>query len=155
MIFDRIKPAESIGFLSYKVSRLLSNSLGARFAEAGLGLTVEQWATLVPIAKHNGITQGRLCEIISQEKTGVSRLLAALERRGLVERKTSKSDRRVKHIFITPEGERLMESSLDLALANKVAAAEGIDPDELAICCKVLLQIIRKNGGCQDYGCEG
>ena len=142
MIIERLKPKESLGFLSWKVARLFTNDLAARFAEAGLKITVEQWRALVPLYKLEGLTQGRLCEMLSQEKTGVSRLVAALERRGLLTRKSDKGDRRVKLLYITEAGRELIDYSIDIVMANREAMVRNVDPEELAVCKRVLWQII-------------
>jgi len=142
MVLDRLKPRESLGFLTWKVSRMMTNELAARFSEAGVEITVEQWRALIPLFKLDGLTQGRLCELLSQEKTGVSRLVAALEKRGLVRRESSKEDRRVKYIFITDTGRQLVDSTVDMAVACRDDLVKHVDPDELEICKRVLWQII-------------
>lgn len=142
MPLQELNPRGSLGFLTWKVSRILTNDLTARFADTGLDITVEQWRALIPVYKHDGLTQGQLCEIMSQEKTGVSRLVSALEKRGLLRRDPSKEDRRVKFLFITDAGRTLMEASFDPVLEVLVKTVKDIDPAELAICQKVLWQII-------------
>jgi len=121
---------------------MMTNELAARFSEAGVEITVEQWRALIPLFKLDGLTQGRLCELLSQEKTGVSRLVAALEKRGLVRRESSKEDRRVKYIFITDTGRQLVDSTVDMAVACRDDLVKHVDPDELEICKRVLWQII-------------
>ena len=147
MVLDKLKPKESLGFLTWKVSRLLTNDLAARFAEAGIEVTVEQWRALLPLFKLDGLTQGRLCELLSQEKTGVSRLVAALEKRGLVRREPSRDDRRVKHIYITGAGRALVESTVNMALGSRDDLVKDIDPEDLAVCRRVLWQIIEPTLG--------
>lgn len=139
---DRLKPRESLGFLSWKITRLYTNDLAARFTEAGLKITVEQWRALIPLYKVDGLTQGRLCRILSQEKTGVSRLVAALERRGLLTRKSDKHDRRVKLLFITGAGRELLDRSVDLVMACRDDMVRDVDPEDMAVCKRVLWQII-------------
>lgn len=142
MGMDKLKPAESLGFLAWKVSRLLTNDLSARFMKSGVPITVEQWRALVPLYKLDGLSQGELCSIMSQEKTGVSRLVAALEKRGYVRRKPCNNDRRIKFIFITDAGRELLESTVDMVLESRKQPVKDIDPEELAICYKVLWRII-------------
>lgn len=142
MVTDRLKPRESLGFLTWKVARLFTNDLAARFAEAGIKITVEQWRALIPLYKLDGLTQGRLCELLSQEKTGVSRLVAALERHGLLTRRSDKRDRRVKNLFITDAGRKLIDSSFEIVLDNRKVLVEHVDPEDLAVCMRVLWQII-------------
>lgn len=142
MVIEKLNPRESLGFLTWKVSRMITSDLAARFTEAGVDVTVEQWRALLPLFKLDGLTQGRLCEVLSQEKTGVSRLVAALEKRGLVRREPSKDDRRVKHIFITDAGRALVESTVDMAIASRDKPLEGLPPEDVDVCRRVLWQII-------------
>ncbi|QGY40161.1 MarR family transcriptional regulator [Pseudodesulfovibrio cashew] len=143
MAIDKLNPRESLGFLAWKVARLIAGDLTARFTEAGVSVSVEQWRALIPVYKVDGLTQGRLCEILSQEKTGVSRLVAALEKRGLLVRVADEHDRRVKHLFITDEGRRLIEATADLAIENRLEVEKDIDPEDLAVCKRVLWDIIK------------
>lgn len=120
----------------------MTNDLAARFVQAGVEVTVEQWRALIPLYKLDGLTQGRLCELLSQEKTGVSRLVAALEKRELVRRESGKEDRRVKHIYITDKGRELVHSTVDMVVDCRDEQVSHIDPDELEVCKRVLWQII-------------
>ncbi|WFS61541.1 MarR family transcriptional regulator [Pseudodesulfovibrio thermohalotolerans] len=142
MNFDRLNPKESVGFLSWKASRVFANDLAVRFAEAGVKITVEQWRALLPAYKIDGLTQGRLCDMLSQEKTGVSRLVAALEKHGLVRREPGDDDRRVKCIYITKKGRELVDFTLDIVLESRAAIVRHVDPEDLAVCKRVLWQLI-------------
>ena len=142
MSIDKIQAKESLGFLCWKVARIVAGELNTRFAQAGIDVTTEQWRVLVPIYKYQGITQSEVCEVLSQEKTGVSRLLAALERRGLVRRETSNEDRRVRHLYITEAGQKLFDSTVDMVIEIKTKMEKPIDPEELVICKKVLWELI-------------
>jgi len=142
VFIKRLDPRESLGFLTWKVARVATNDLAARFAAAGISVTVEQWRALIPLYKCDGLTQGRLCELLSQEKTGVSRLVAGLEKHGLLRRVSGDDDRRVKRLFITEAGRALIESTVDLVTASRDALVQGVDPAELDVCKRVLWQIL-------------
>ncbi|XXJ20520.1 MarR family winged helix-turn-helix transcriptional regulator [Desulfovibrio caledoniensis] len=142
MNLERLNPRESIGFLAWKVARIHANDLAARFAEAGVKITVEQWRALLPAYKADGLTQGRLCDMLSQEKTGVSRLVAALEKHGLLRRESSDDDRRVKYIYITDKGRELVDFTLDIVHESRAEIARHVDPEEFAVCKRVLWQLI-------------
>lgn len=154
MSVEKLKPSESLGFLAWKVSRIMTNDLSARFAKAGVPITVEQWRALVPLYKLDGLSQGELCSILSQEKTGVSRLVAALEKRGYVRRVPCEHDRRIKYIFITDSGRQLLDSTVDMVVESRDAPVKDIDPEELAICFKVLWRIIEPTLE-EFHGCAG
>ncbi|WP_231856580.1 MarR family winged helix-turn-helix transcriptional regulator [Pseudodesulfovibrio piezophilus] len=142
MSIKHFNPRDSLGFLTWKVSRLATRELAARFAKSDIDVTVEQWRALIPLYKKDGLSQGTLCDLMSQEKTGVCRLVAALEKHGFVRRESCKEDRRVKFLFITKAGRELVDSSLDLAVASREDLVDHIDEDDLAICMRVLWQII-------------
>lgn len=144
MFNDKLNPKEAIGFLTWKVSRLAVNDLTGRFAEAGIGVTVEQWRALIPIYTQDGLTQGQLCEVLSQEKTGVSRLVAALEKRKLIRREAGKQDRRVKSLYITEAGRQLIDKSVDIVMESRQEMIKGIKPEDLEVCYRVLWQIIQE-----------
>lgn len=142
MSTNRLNPRESLGFLTWKVSRLLTNCLAARFAAEGIKVTVEQWRALLPLYKFDGLSQGELCVVLSQEKTGVSRLLAALERRGLVRREAGEGDRRVKHIFITEAGRSLVDATMTMAMESTQTCCAHIPEPDLDQCKRVLWRIV-------------
>ncbi len=151
MLIERLNPRESIGFLLYKSARLCVNAFANRLEKAGLDISVEQWRLLIPLSRYPGISQRKLAELASQEKTGVSRLLSGLESKGYVRREDDPEDRRVKRLFATEKGLDLLDRTVDLAHANNASVAEGIDPEEFAVCKKVLLQIILNHMG--DHDC--
>jgi len=153
MVVDRLKPRESLGFLTWKVARIITNNLTARFAKAGVDITVEQWRALIPLYSNDGMSQGRLCEILSQEKTGVSRLVAALEKRGLLRRKPSDTDRRVKLLYITNAGRELLDATVEMAIEARNEPVKGVDPEELKICQRVLWQILEPSLCCSVGKC--
>ncbi len=85
---------------------------------------------------------------MSQEKTGVSRLVAALEKRGYVRREACETDRRIKYLYITDKGRELLEATVDIAVNNRDRLTQHVDPEELAICKRVLWQIIEPTLDC-------
>ncbi|MCJ2166084.1 MULTISPECIES: MarR family transcriptional regulator [unclassified Pseudodesulfovibrio] len=143
MLLERLNPKESMGFLAWKVSRILTNDLAAQFSQAGVKITVEQWRALLPTYSLDGLTQGRLCEMLLQEKTGVSRLVTALEKQGLVRRNASKEDRRVKFIYITEAGRELVDFTLSIVISSRDRLVAHVNPEELAICKRVLWKIVQ------------
>lgn len=152
MVFDKITARDSMAYLVWKLSRLMTNDLSARLSEAGYDITVEQLRPLFPLYKMDGLSQGQLCDLMSQEKTGVSRLVAALEKRGLVRRESGDADRRVKYIYITDAGRKLLEEAVDTVIMSRDEFIKDIDPDDLEVCKRVLWQIIEPS--LAEYACH-
>lgn len=137
-----MNPRHTFGFLIWKVSRLCINDMNARLASTGMGVSVEQIRPLFPLYRVGPLSQGKLCDLLSQEKTGVSRLVANLERRGLVVRVSQKEDRRAKDISITQAGRDVVEAAHHLIQESYQSMTDGIDPEDMETCKRVLWQII-------------
>lgn len=73
----------------------------------------------------DGITMGKLCELCDKDKAAISRTVAELERRGLVERRNLNKTGYRANLVLTESGEQAAKavSSLAAAAANQAGAA--------------------------------
>jgi transcriptional regulator, MarR family len=82
-------------------SNHLSNDFLKRF-----GLTTAQFDVLIQIQTYQPITQSELAEKVTVTQGGISRMLARLEKDGLIERK---QEWKIKKISLTNKGEEILE----------------------------------------------
>ena len=80
-------------FLLHDVARL--QRINADKRARARGMTRAQWAILIWLERHPGMSQKELAEILEVEPISVARLIDRLERRGMVERRADPRDRRV------------------------------------------------------------
>jgi DNA-binding MarR family transcriptional regulator len=120
----------SLGYLTSVVSRLLANQLNRRFAEAGIALTIEQWAVLYSLWDKNGLTQQEIAAGLHLEKSTVSRALVALERDGWVRREKDPDDARLKRVFVTAKADAVRRGCGELAHGVLDEAQEALNDDE-------------------------
>lgn len=142
---------QSLGYLSCKIHRLLSSDLARRFVEAGMEVTVEQWQVLMQLMHKDGATQNELTERLTQDKTGVSRLVKQLEKRGLVRRVAVPHDRRSRSVLILDAGRNVADRGLELAWETVNRAQANVAPEQLSICLDVLSRVLANlapDGGC-------
>jgi DNA-binding MarR family transcriptional regulator len=66
-------------------------------------------SALVSVERHGPLTLGRLAELERVTPPSITRVVAKLERTGLVSRETDAGDRRVARLSITPQGARLVQ----------------------------------------------
>ena len=67
---------------------------------------------VLEVLQHNkGLTQSRLAEAIGLDRSSLVPLLDKLEKRNLVAREASQTDRRSNHLFLTPEGKQLLSKA--------------------------------------------
>jgi len=99
-------------------------------AEAGDELSPTLVAALVSVERHGPLTLGRLAELERVTPPSITRIVAALEREGLVRREADEADRRISRIALTPEGARLLRRSRrrkNAFLARRLDRLDGRD----------------------------
>ena len=137
---------KSLGYLTGLASRLLNNTLGKRFQEAGIELTAEQWGAIILLLNSDAMTQGQLGERLCLEKSSVSRLVSGLERRGWVVRTKSPGDSRHKLVSPTPKTLEAAERCAAVARTILEEAQRGMTEDEQLVCRSFLVRIIANLG---------
>jgi DNA-binding MarR family transcriptional regulator len=93
------------------VDLLFSGAAGVRLHNAcdELGVAPGAFKLLVKLEPGGGIPMGDVAEAFGYDASYVTSLADSLEQKGLVERRPHPSDRRVKMLAITTEGERAKE----------------------------------------------
>ena len=79
-------------------------------ATAGVGITPPRYTALVILRANPGITQTLLGEVLGTARSGAMLLTDWLEGRGLAERRHRRDDGRAWGLYLTPRGERLLET---------------------------------------------
>ncbi|MEU6587217.1 MarR family transcriptional regulator [Nocardia sp. NPDC046763] len=97
-----------------QLMELLSLSLGAYYgdftlAAASENLTAIQGKTLT-VLRRGPVAMRALAEIMACDASNVTGIIDRLEKRGLVRREASASDRRVTNLVITTEGEQITDA---------------------------------------------
>ena len=79
-----------------------------------------------------GTTVNNLLSILGVTKQSLNRVLRSLVEDGLVESRVGRVDKRERHLFLTPAGERLERSLTDAQHARLRAAFRAAGPDAVA-----------------------
>jgi len=93
-------PAPSLVFALTRQMEAHNQAIAAEF-----GLTGPQSRLLVQLGEP--VPMGQLAERLDCDPSNVTGLVDRLEARGLLERRVHGTDRRVKHLMLTPAGQRL------------------------------------------------
>ncbi|GIH91772.1 MarR family winged helix-turn-helix transcriptional regulator [Planobispora siamensis] len=109
--------------------------LNRRLRRQGTGhsLTPTQVATLVAVERHSGITPGELAEHEKVQPPSMTRVIAALEERGLVSRTPHPTDRRQVTVSVTAEGSALLKEERRLREAWLTQRLKELSPEERAV----------------------
>ena len=82
----------------------IRNALQRRFNEANCDLTVDQWVLFDNIHREPGISQNQLVALTGKDAPTITRIIDLLEKKELVERKSSILDKRKFNLFVTEKG---------------------------------------------------
>lgn len=117
---------------------LLLNKLNA-------GITLEQFITLDAISSGEGVCQRDLAKILLKDRSNVTRILNALEKKELVYRQTaSKGKRIVKAAYLTEKGRELMSKYADILKNDLNNFLSQFDKEKLLIMEEMLREISTK-----------
>ncbi|MGF0537043.1 MarR family winged helix-turn-helix transcriptional regulator [Agrobacterium sp. ES01] len=126
----------SFGILLKDVSRLMGKRFEFRARHSGL--TRAQWQALAYISRNEGIHNAALAELLSVEPISLTRVLDKLVEKGLVERRSHETDRRLRLMHLTAAGRDLLSSVSGVAEDTRVEAMEGLSEEEQALLVKML-----------------
>lgn len=132
---------DSFGFILVKTGRLIENKLKSNFEKEGIDITPQQWSALTYLWNEDGISQQKLANAFSKDKTSVTRLLNNMEKNGLIERKQAEDDKRNKKIYLTYKSRLLKKTSIKIAEKTLMETLVGIEHQDLKLSKKVLKKI--------------
>ena len=127
--------------------KILSNQLKKEFNATlkSYGLTKAQFDTLLFLScrqeEDAQINQRDLESFFQISNPTVSSMLSRLESKNLIERHTSRSDRRIRYITITDEARDLVGRISGALNKKRSEMFAGIDPEDLDTVKRVLTQI--------------
>ena len=101
------KHGGSVGHLVKLAYTAMRRELDASVRKAGL--TTTQWQALGVLYHMPGVTHSALVEHMAIEPPSVTSLVNGMERKGWIKRERSTADARVKRLYLTPKGHRLIE----------------------------------------------
>ena len=125
-----------VDFLPYQLS-VTSNAVSRAVAigtdyEARFGLTAAEWRVLAAITAAGNPAQTALLAMTGMDKMTISRAVAALSTRRLVDRARDSLDRRTLRLRPTDEGRRIHDIVAPQALQVESRLLQALSADEAA-----------------------
>jgi DNA-binding MarR family transcriptional regulator len=109
-------------------------------AGVALGLRPVEYTMLVLVNANPGCTAARLARALAVSAPNITMWLDKLQRRGLVRRQASESDRRTQHLHVSDKGRRLAEEATRRVMDAEQHAFSHLSIGERAI----LLELLHK-----------
>ncbi|MDO9530788.1 MAG: MarR family transcriptional regulator [Deltaproteobacteria bacterium] len=120
----------------------MKSTLQRILKDRGFDITPEQWGILRVLWEEEGLSQKEIGDRLFKDKPNVTRMLDALERKGLIFRQPT--DRRRYSIFLTKEGKKLQAELLPIVLQVQETATNSLTKSDLET-LQNLLNIIYGN----------
>ena len=124
-----LEPSNSFGYLVRDTSRLMLRALAVDLEKHGV--TIGQYFVLRELWENDGATPSELSTRMGILEPSTNSALDALERRALITRVRSESDRRRVHVHVTPEGRDLRGRLLQYAAKVTTRALEGVSNEDI------------------------
>lgn len=136
-----------VGHLIRRLGQVSTSVFAERIQAAGHDLTPVQFAALDAIHAQGGLDQARIAARIAYDRATIGGVIDRLEKKGLVCREISKSDRRAREVFLTEQGAALYDEVLPIVKALQADITAGLTADETAqfldLARKALGKIVR------------
>ena len=131
----------SLGFLISNGNLALLRHLNRNFQAAGFDITKEQWSLLICLLHQEGETQRFFAEKTLRDKVSITKVIDSLSKRNLVERIPDEHDRRIKRIYLTKQGKKIIPGLKKIALKSLEDAFAGVKKKDLDNFKEVLSKI--------------
>ena len=108
-------------------------------------LTPVQYAALVAIHTHPGIDATRLSAVIAFDRSTLGNVIERLESKGLIERKPSRDDKRVKLLYLTKAGTALLREIMPAVEKAQARMLQPLKPADRRTLLALLTQLVDLN----------
>jgi MarR family transcriptional regulator, lower aerobic nicotinate degradation pathway regulator len=108
-------------------------------------LTPVQYAALVAIHTHPGIDATRLSAVIAFDRSTLGNVIERIETKGLVERKPSSEDKRIKLLYLTKAGAALLRDIKPAVDRAQARMLQPLKPADRKTLMALLTQLVDLN----------
>jgi DNA-binding MarR family transcriptional regulator len=139
-----MKPEQSLGFLLSQVGVYASQRFAWRIA--AIDLQPPLFRVLNAVDAVEGQSQGAIGEAIGAPASRMVAIVDELESRGLVERRPHPSDRRIRAVYLTPKGRKLLARGRKIAAEHEEELTRGMSERERKQLVALLQKVVEKQG---------
>jgi MarR family transcriptional regulator, lower aerobic nicotinate degradation pathway regulator len=107
----------------------------------GFGQAPRYFGLLSLIEANPGLPQGRLAEAIHLVRSSLVPIIDKLEVEGVVERRSSIGDRRLKAMWLTAKGKKLLARLRPLVAAHEERLTAGMSTEEKVLLLRLLQRV--------------
>jgi len=102
------------------------------------GFSHSRWLLLLHLSRHDGCTHHELARHMGIEAATLVRLVDRMEKEEMLKRRGSETDRRVKHLYLSPAGKEAVDLIRSHAAELRKEILSGSSIEEIGIALGVL-----------------
>jgi len=135
------------GHLIRRLHQLSTRVFLQQVQDAGYELTAVQFATLRAVQSNPMLDQAKIAAIVGYDRATIGGVIERLEKKGLLRRVVSATDRRAKEVVLSDKGETTLEALAPLVSDLQDDILETLSPKERAAFVALAQKILRKELG--------
>ncbi len=108
-------------------------------------ITPVQYAALVAIQTHPGIDATRLSAVIAFDRSTLGSVIERLEAKGQIARKPANDDKRIKLLYLTRSGAKLLREIMPAVDRAQARMLEPLKPADRKTLMALLAQLVDRN----------
>jgi len=127
-------------FLPYRLS-VTTNRVSRAFAahyEQEFGISIPEWRAIAVLGAFAPLSSNEICERTAMDKAKVSRAVASLLQRDLIEREAHTSDQRLIQLTLSKAGRKIYEAIIPRARAIEAQVTKGLSKGDIAALQRIL-----------------
>ena len=120
-------------FLPYRLS-VTTNRVSRAFAaqyEQEFGISIPEWRAIAVLGAFAPLSSNGICERTAMDKAKVSRAVASLLKRGLIERAPHATDQRLIRLTLSRSGRKVYEAIIPRARAIEAEVTKGLSKADI------------------------
>ncbi len=106
-----------------------------------LGFSHSRWLLLLHLSRHDGCTHCELAQHMGIEAATLVKQVDHMEQEGLLKRCGSETDRRVKHLYLSFDGKKAVETIRSSAAELRKEILEGSSKEDIGVAIAVLQKV--------------
>ncbi|WNJ17676.1 MarR family winged helix-turn-helix transcriptional regulator [Pontibacter sp. G13] len=132
---------EAVYFQIDRTIRRVRQYSQQQFQRYNFDLTIDQWIIFKQVGEGDGVSLVSIADNTFKDPASVTRIVDALQKKGLVEKRMNPNDRRKFDVYLTEEGSTVLTSMIPRVVDIRAKGLSGIPEEELNAMSKVLSKI--------------
>jgi len=132
LILERFLPYR-LSVVTHQISRALSAHYAARF-----GISIPEWRVIANLGRQSDISANEVAELSAMDKVMVSRAVASLLEKELIERERDADDKRKSRLRLSTRGREVYAEIAPLALKFERDLLNTLSPEDRAALDRIL-----------------